>query len=982
MVESLISKAELLPADETVEEHRRLKEEETQCVEKDKANKDKRTGGLFLGCFRQEPPTRRAIRDEEDGVDRCPVCNWELEDSRCGQCGLSFGSDGSAVLGRGSFSSVSDYESTIAYLSDEDIDADLDMEDAASELGFEYGSASGISYPSSLDSSSIYSLQIQRAMASGNIQRPSRPASRSSYGSRVRRYSQSVISDIFTSEDGSMATVEEEEEDEDEDMDSMADFIADDDSGRNAPGSYTPSPRAVPRQGVTAIDLRSPALGVASLNGDEFDEGGAISNGIQRRRFGQGSAPRRNQRFGPIALSISTDAESDMQELDEDTESLLRHPYSRLDHDDGDDAMEFDPEEDDDDDAKTTVGASPPPYGSERTRLGGSVTPTAIQSSAAIRPPSRSSTRTGSSIGLHGLRRKGSSISVNNYEDGEADDDDSEVEAYFNPQTGDNGDDVEMDNNLNGTGRRLSSSSVIRLSSAEPESPNQGVSLREVIDIDSDSASDVPARSQRRRRPQSSRTPEYNARISMMFAQHQSELNNIGSTRRGNELEGRETPQRSRTPIIRPRTANRNRPAASPIIDINDSAFATAVAAGNPATSRARSGSQSNWSSTDLSSNAAGADRARTSSQARTATIPGLDGAVDQRIIHQSSDTSREAILGTDSEVHHGNNRINTNNSGNIPTRMSSSIERPPSRASVASVISPSQGRLGGIQSRPVGHFLFPTQRHGNGFVQNSPGFNHHLQPNPWSHLIQPRQSHARLRETPSTSTLRARHSRSYLRNNPSHSSVRDNTNSIPRQRSRASLAHAASQQRLRNQPSARTLQSGQSVPDDSLQNSVSTHASVPPSNIANLNKGIHGRLSDEERIRRGQELMRQRQEELTSQRQSRPEINPSTSSRRSPEFIMQRRLSSAADQGASFSARSEASRASSADPIMPTSLGRQQPRRGSRSSIPGQPPIEESVPYAASATRTGNMRTGPGTAMTSQDSVSPPRSPLMPRVR
>ena len=38
--------------------------------------------------------TFRPIWDQEDGVDRCPRCNWDLEDGTCHQCGISFNLDG------------------------------------------------------------------------------------------------------------------------------------------------------------------------------------------------------------------------------------------------------------------------------------------------------------------------------------------------------------------------------------------------------------------------------------------------------------------------------------------------------------------------------------------------------------------------------------------------------------------------------------------------------------------------------------------------------------------------------------------------------------------------------------------------------------------------------------------------------------------------------------------------------------------------
>lgn len=82
-----------MPPGETTEDHRKWQEEEAAAVEKDRISTGRR-GGLFRGCFRAHlghPPLlgfrQAAIRDVEDGVDRCPRCTWELEDGLCQECG-------------------------------------------------------------------------------------------------------------------------------------------------------------------------------------------------------------------------------------------------------------------------------------------------------------------------------------------------------------------------------------------------------------------------------------------------------------------------------------------------------------------------------------------------------------------------------------------------------------------------------------------------------------------------------------------------------------------------------------------------------------------------------------------------------------------------------------------------------------------------------------------------------------------------------
>lgn len=88
MTQIFANRPELMPIGETTQEHKEWQEEEAALVEKDRASTGLK-GGLFRGCFRL---IRRrqlaAIRDDEDGVDRCPRCTWELEDGLCESCGF------------------------------------------------------------------------------------------------------------------------------------------------------------------------------------------------------------------------------------------------------------------------------------------------------------------------------------------------------------------------------------------------------------------------------------------------------------------------------------------------------------------------------------------------------------------------------------------------------------------------------------------------------------------------------------------------------------------------------------------------------------------------------------------------------------------------------------------------------------------------------------------------------------------------------
>lgn len=91
MTQIFSNRAELMPAGETTEEHQKWQQEEASLVEKDRQSQS----GLFRGCFRRGTARaiRRALHDAEDGVERCPDCQWEVEDGMCDHCGWRSGSD-------------------------------------------------------------------------------------------------------------------------------------------------------------------------------------------------------------------------------------------------------------------------------------------------------------------------------------------------------------------------------------------------------------------------------------------------------------------------------------------------------------------------------------------------------------------------------------------------------------------------------------------------------------------------------------------------------------------------------------------------------------------------------------------------------------------------------------------------------------------------------------------------------------------------
>jgi len=88
-----LNRAELLPEDETTQEHETGKADEARVLAADRSSR-----GLFKGIFTRPPHglghrpphlpvAPHPIWDEADHVERCPACTHELEDGMCNRCG-------------------------------------------------------------------------------------------------------------------------------------------------------------------------------------------------------------------------------------------------------------------------------------------------------------------------------------------------------------------------------------------------------------------------------------------------------------------------------------------------------------------------------------------------------------------------------------------------------------------------------------------------------------------------------------------------------------------------------------------------------------------------------------------------------------------------------------------------------------------------------------------------------------------------------
>ncbi|KAI9744806.1 MAG: hypothetical protein M1818_001731 [Claussenomyces sp. TS43310] len=121
MVEVFVNRLELIPPDETADQHQERRREENSIVETDRASE----GGLFKGCFNTQPHSNIKY-DEGDHVPRCVGCGQEYVGGHaCEFCGLDFQGDELEV-------DFSDGDHSLSGI-DFEVDIDHDNEDYESE---------------------------------------------------------------------------------------------------------------------------------------------------------------------------------------------------------------------------------------------------------------------------------------------------------------------------------------------------------------------------------------------------------------------------------------------------------------------------------------------------------------------------------------------------------------------------------------------------------------------------------------------------------------------------------------------------------------------------------------------------------------------------------------------------------------------------------------------------------------------------------
>ncbi|KAI9757112.1 MAG: hypothetical protein M4579_003590 [Chaenotheca gracillima] len=890
IVNVLVNRPELIPDGETVDEHRKWRQEALELVERDKATSSGPNLGLFNGCFALNRTRPRAILDEEDGVTRCPSCQHELEHNRCYRCALLFDDYGSQMSVDSEMGFSDEDDSQIGLSSEEELDHDLELEDHEGPTfdgydadhaglvsdGFDvdhehppyyWHAPSGPEAPLRSTSGRAPRVGLIRGMgypgpARGSVRATLREVMRERQG----RISISSTSDMQTSEEGEMGTLEEGS-DEDEEG-SLQGFVVDDESDVSQNQSSSVAAVSTPdistarslgtsrnNQNRTSRPRARPVVIESDDEEDEedFDEGGAVSGGGRR---GQSSRSRGNQ--APVSVqSSSTDTGDDDEDMDEETERLIRNGWSPLDQGTADETM------DEGEDGESSVGfAEPMVIPDDRLRRDASQTPSADLSSP-IRQRRRPRVRQQAHF-PHGLRRRSSGVSVSNrpHEDGEADDDDSDPATVTLDRDGD----INLGRQFDGSRSAVEFDRPFRSRRSGQQGEPRGTASVATITLDSDSASDASIRPPHRRKHRRTRQEEYNPRISMIFAEHQLSLQSPHSEFLDSRHEAFDGHSHSRNPMALASTSSRQRatdhaqsyshqnawsnPAFLPTYPASNHEIASEGVNEHPTrpSSAAKPVASSSRSVHRGSSTLARRPSARRlAARDRSRTPTGYRNPFGSNV--EPATLFERDLLDT---------HLHTDGTPALDDLPEIMMSARPYRVGLTT------GEATSAAPNPFGPSEMTSSLLAAG-MNSAPM----VAANPWARHIAPsRPSSRTVREAQSNSTLRPRSSRRGLHRQPSL--LNSQTASTVRQEIDLEAVQESSRQlhsqRLgQTRGSRHTLRSRSTTPTPQSQASSTASRGVAPSGLRSSDGRIRGsnHLSEEETRRRGNEVVRQRQAEL-----------------------------------------------------------------------------------------------------------------------
>jgi hypothetical protein len=497
LVDIFVNRTELMPADENKEQHIKRKKEESQSVEADRSAQN----GLFKGCF----STARLGHIRYDEADRLYVCNHCGHEftggQRCENCDVDFEGEDEAL--RDDFSDLEDMEFDL----DEDLDLDIDEDEDDDDSHLDFGDWHARHF--SIQPHSIHELLFEGVRDSAG-HRLEEISSDESAGDSDEEETTSSLRDFIVEEDEdeSSAAVRRSSRPLIIDSDSEGSNDSDEISiGRHRQRARRRTSRPVVVESDSEADdaISVDSRGIPrGLESDEHSEGGYEIGGYIR-----------NGGWSP--LNQDEDSENDVDLFAGLNSDDFRQPRSFVSEDT---------------DTSTTVGnqASEDEDDENQRSSEGSSTPRLV---AAPDPPRRSWHQSG--IGLqarnrtitehrnrnarreeqHKVRKereREQSTSITTSEGGSSEDDEDVT---------DHDGDVEM-----------SVSPAVATSRGSSQSTEVLGDSNAVRDLDESSSDGSIQPANRRHRPQQmarrgSNSQEYDHRIGMMFAQHQSDLRDV-----------------------------------------------------------------------------------------------------------------------------------------------------------------------------------------------------------------------------------------------------------------------------------------------------------------------------------------------------------------------------------------------------------------------------------------------------------------------